>query len=50
MDAFHRLRAWCLDAGYGKDLLARLEPGATHIEVAWARRLPEALAFLLPTD
>ena len=49
VDAFHRLRTWCTDAGYGPDLLATLEPGGTHIEVAWARRLPAALAFLLPT-
>lgn len=48
VDAFQRLRAWCLDAGYGTNLLTRLEPGATHIEVAWAKRLPDALAFLLP--
>jgi predicted alpha/beta superfamily hydrolase len=48
VDSFHRLRTWCIAAGYGTDLLARVEPGATHIEVAWASRLPEALAFLLP--
>lgn len=31
-------------------MLAVVEEGATHRESAWARRLPDALRFLLPAD
>jgi predicted alpha/beta superfamily hydrolase len=38
-----------LDKGYvaGSSLLYREEPGGRHEEAAWARRLPDALRFLL---
>lgn len=50
VDAFHRLRRWALDAGYGRDLLAVEEVDAIHHESAWSRRLPAALEFLLPSS
>lgn len=37
--------------GYGDDaLLYYVEAGASHDEAAWGRRIPVALAFLLPPD
>lgn len=45
----HRLHALLRDKGYqdDHDLLYVVEPGGRHTESAWARRLPDALRFLL---
>jgi len=45
----HRLHALLRDKGYRDDLdlLYVIEPGGRHSEPAWARRLPNALRFLL---
>jgi glycogen operon protein len=45
-----RMRALLIDKGYlpGRRLRYVEEQGAPHNEAAWARRLPAALAFLLP--
>jgi predicted alpha/beta superfamily hydrolase len=44
-----RMRDLLLEKGYveGRDLLYVNEPGGEHSENAWARRLPDALRFLL---
>jgi predicted alpha/beta superfamily hydrolase len=47
-DGFERMAALLRRKGYGDDdLRAVLEPGGVHSESAWARRLPDALRFLL---
>jgi predicted alpha/beta superfamily hydrolase len=49
IDGFRRMDALLRDKGYGDDELRTvLEPGGVHLESAWARRLPDALRFLLP--
>jgi predicted alpha/beta superfamily hydrolase len=48
VDAHERLRDLLLARGYDESSLrTRIEPGGVHREHAWARRLPEALRFLL---
>lgn len=44
-----RLRERLLEKGYrkGEDLLVVVETGGRHSEIAWARRFPRALRFLL---
>ncbi len=49
VDAFHRLRRWATAAVSPEDLMTVEEDGAIHLESAWARRLPAALDFLLPS-
>jgi predicted alpha/beta superfamily hydrolase len=49
-DGFERMTALLRRKGYGDDdLRAVLEPGGVHLESAWARRLPNALRFLIPS-
>ena len=49
VDGYERMAALLRAKGYGDDELRTvLEPGAVHLESAWARRLPDALRFLLP--
>jgi predicted alpha/beta superfamily hydrolase len=44
----HELEQIMRRAGLGEGRLrVKIEDGATHSEEAWARRLPEALTFLL---
>lgn len=47
-----RMHRLLLEKGYrdGVDLLVVEEPGGIHHESAWARRLPDALRFLLPKE
>ncbi|HJZ46079.1 MAG TPA: alpha/beta hydrolase-fold protein [Roseiflexaceae bacterium] len=47
--AAHRMRDLLVHKGYrlGRELRYQEEAEATHNEVAWARRLPDALRFLL---
>ena len=48
VDGFERMRALLRRKGYDEEtLLAVLDRGAPHHESAWARRLPDALRFLL---
>ena len=48
LDGFQRMTALLHRRGFGDDdLLAVLEKGGRHHESAWARRLPDALRFLL---
>ena len=48
VDGFQRMDALLRDKGYDDDELRTvLEPGGVHLESAWARRLPDALRFLL---
>jgi predicted alpha/beta superfamily hydrolase len=48
VEGVERMRAILLERGYDDASLRTLvEPGGTHREAAWARRLPEALRFLL---
>ncbi len=44
-----KMNALLNEKGYvaGKDLLYTIEPDGEHTEAAWARRLPDALRFLL---
>jgi len=49
VDAVRALDARLQSAGLGADRrLLVIEPGATHTETAWAKRLPAALTFLFP--
>jgi predicted alpha/beta superfamily hydrolase len=49
VDDFERMAALLRRKGYGDDELRTVfEPGGVHLESAWARRLPDALRFLLP--
>jgi predicted alpha/beta superfamily hydrolase len=46
-----RMHSLLLEKGYSADdLLVYEEPGGIHHESAWARRLPDALRFLLPKE
>lgn len=47
-----RMRSLLLEKGYraGEDLVVVEEPGGVHHESAWARRLPDALRFLLAKE
>jgi predicted alpha/beta superfamily hydrolase len=47
-----KMNALLTEKGYipGKDLLYVIEPDGEHEEAAWARRLPDALRFLLRTE
>lgn len=47
-----KLNATLIEKGYlpGKTLLYVVEGDAEHNEAAWARRLPDALRFLLPSN
>lgn len=48
LDSFTRMTALLRRKGYGDDrLLAVLDQGGRHLESDWARRLPDALRFLL---
>jgi len=47
LEVARRLRDLLLAKGYARDLLYIEEEGAIHHEDAWARRLPDALRFLL---
>lgn len=48
VDGVERMHAILRERGYGDDNLRTLvEPGGMHREAAWARRLPDALRFLL---
>ena len=48
VDGFERMTALLREQGYSdRDLRAVLEVGGIHNETAWARRLPDALRFLL---
>jgi predicted alpha/beta superfamily hydrolase len=49
VDGFERMASLLRANGYGEDELRTVfEPGGVHLESAWARRLPDALRFLLP--
>lgn len=48
VDGYQRMAALLREQGYGDDALRTVfEPGGVHLESAWARRLPNALRFLL---
>ena len=48
VEGFERMTALLRSRGFdGGSLLAVLEPGGAHFETDWARRLPDALRFLL---
>jgi predicted alpha/beta superfamily hydrolase len=49
VEGYQRMAALLRTNGYGdEELRTVLEPGGVHLESAWARRLPDALRFLLP--
>lgn len=51
LDGFDRMTELLRRKGYGEDdLFPVLDPGGRHHESAWARRLPDALRFLLRSD
>jgi predicted alpha/beta superfamily hydrolase len=48
VEGFERMTALMRSRGFDEDSLrAVLEPGGAHFETDWARRLPDALRFLL---